>query len=147
MALWALLQEEHEAYEPRLRRSATAEDRWRTDFRIWIRSNAHAVFVAEAEGEVVGLVTAHPYWPAPVYEEHLEVYVTELIVRPDWRGHDLGRGLIRAVQRWAAEVGAVRVRAGVISRNAEARAFWARIGASDLYVTVTLPAEGEGRGG
>lgn len=138
VALWARLQHEQEVLEPRLRRSASAEQRWRTDFRAWVRSPAHAVLVAEDTGRVVGLVTAHPYWPAPVYEERLEVYVNELVVDPAWRGRGIGRALVEAVRAWARRLGAVRVRAGVVSANARARAFWQHVGATDLYTTVTL---------
>jgi GNAT superfamily N-acetyltransferase len=141
LALWRLLQDEHEAVEPRIRRSADAERRWRTDFGMWVASRAHGVFVAAAGGRVVGLVTAHPYWPAPVYEEQLEVYVNELVVHPDWRGRGIGRDLIDVVRAWAAETGAGQVRAGVLTANPDAVAFWQRIGGEPFYVTVTLPAE------
>jgi len=142
LALWAQLQDEYEAVEPRLRRSLTAPRRWRTDFGMWAASDAHGVFVAEASGEVVGLVTAHPYWPAPVYEERLEVYVTEVVVHPDWRGHGLGRALLDAVRQWAAGIGAAQVRAGVMVASPDALAFWHAVGAEDFFVTVTLPVDG-----
>lgn len=138
-ALWAALQEEHEALEPRLRRSASAEARWRTDFGVWVGGQAHRVLVAEAEGEVVGLVTAHPYWPAPVYEERMEVYVTELYVREAWRGRGVARRLLAEVQAWARGLGAARIRAGVLAANPESRAFWQHLGAEDLFVMVSLP--------
>ncbi len=144
VALWEQLQDEHEALDPRVRRSPSARDRWATDFDVWVRSDAHRVFVAEAgpSGEVVGLVTAHPYWPAPVYVEELEVYVTELVVHADWRGRGVGRMLLDAVRTWAEQTGAARVRAGVLAANAAGRRFWEREGAEDLFVTVTLEPQG-----
>ncbi len=138
VALWAQLQAEHRALDARHRSSASAEERWRNDFRVWIERDEHRVFVAERGAEVVGLVTAHPFWPAPVYEQELEVYVTELIVRADHRGRGVGTALLGAVRRWARRQGATQLRAGVLSRNTRGRAFWAREGAEDLFTTVTL---------
>ena len=138
VVLWAQLQDEHRALDARHRPSGSAQSRWRNDFRVWVESDEHRVFVAEADGEVVGLVTAHPFWPAPVYEQELEVYVTELIVRDDRRGHGVGADLLEAVRAWARAQGVRQIRAGVLSRNSRGRSFWTREGADDLFTTVTL---------
>ena len=125
--------------------SDSAEARWRTDFGVWIGSEVHRVFVADAGGEVVGLATAHTYWPTPMYEEEMEVYITELVVVPERRGERLGERLVDAVRAWARGLGTRQLRAGVLSRNARGRAFWARLGGEDFFVTVTLPVEGPER--
>ena len=71
-ALWAQLQAEHEALDARHRPSASAAERWRNDFGVWLTSEAHRVFVAEADGgALVGLVTAHTYWPSPMVEQEM----------------------------------------------------------------------------
>jgi GNAT superfamily N-acetyltransferase len=139
--LWRMLQDEHEAAEPRLRRSLSAEERWRNDFRMWVRSPVHGIFVAESDDRVVGLATGHPYWPAPVYEQRLEIYINEVIVRPGFRGRGIGRALIEAVLAWARDQGAAQVRAGVLTCNPDALEFWRRIGGSELYTTVTIGVE------
>lgn len=141
--LWAQLQAEHEAMDARHRPSDSARARWQNDFRVWVESDTHRVFVAEAEGALVGLVTAHPYWPTPMYVQELEVYVTELVVDPACRGQRVGARLVEAVREWAREQGVTRLRAGVLSRNARGRAFWQREGAEDFFTTVTLPVNGE----
>jgi GNAT superfamily N-acetyltransferase len=138
VTLWRTLQEEHEGIEERLRRSRDAEVRWRNDFRVWVRSHAHGIFVADDAGRLVGLITAHPYWPAPVYTPREEAYVNELVVLPGWRQRGLGRGLVEAVRTWARQRGIEQIRAGVLSVNPEALAFWRRVGASDFFVTVTI---------
>lgn len=138
VTLWRMLQEDHQAIEPRIRMSESSEQRWRTDFPGWVRSNVHGMFVAETDNRLVGLATVHPYWPAPVYEEREEAYVNELIVHPDWRGQGIARKLIRAVQEWARERGITQIRAGVIAANPAALDFWKKIGADPFYVTVTL---------
>lgn len=137
--LWRLLQDEHEAVEPRLRRSRSAEKRWCTDYRAWVRSATHAVLVAEVDGEIVGLATAHPYWPAPVYEERLEIYVNELVVDASWRGRGIGRRLVEDLILWAREQGVGQLRAGVLAAKPDALTFWRRVGAEDFVVTVAVP--------
>ena len=142
VALWAGLQAEHEALDGRHRPSASAQERWQNDFREWVESEAHRVFVAEAGGVLVGLVTAHPYWPSPMYEQELEVYITELVVDPACRSGGVGARLVEAVRAWARAQGVTRIRTGVLSRNEGGRAFWRREGAEDFFTTVTLSVDG-----
>lgn len=141
VTLWSRLQAEHEALDVRHRPSDSAEDRWALDFGVWLSSDVDRVFVAEADGETVGLVTARTYWPSPMVEQEMEVYVTELVVAPEHRDAGIGARLVEAVRGWARELGVQRLRAGVLSRNERGRAFWARQGADDFYMTVTLPVE------
>ena len=146
VALWAQLQAEHEALDARHRPSDSAETRWRNDFRVWTESDTDRVFVAEQNGDLVGLVTAHTYWPSPMYEQEMEVYLTELVVAPEHRSAGIGERLVEAVRVWARELGVQQIRAGVLSRNARGRSFWARQGAEDLFTTVTLSVEPRGKG-
>lgn len=146
VALWAQLQDEHAAMDARHRPSDSARERWSNDFIVWSESEAHRVFVAASGSELVGLLTAHPYWPAPVYVQEMEVYVTELVVRPDFRGQRVGERLVEAVRAWARELGVTRIRAGVLCRNERGQAFWHRQGADDFFTTVTLSADAEEEG-
>lgn len=139
VALWTGLQAEQEVLDPRHCPSATAAERWRNDFAVWIASDADRVFVAELDGDLVGLVTAHTYWPSPMIEQVMEVYITELVVDPEQRSGGIGERLVDAVRDWAYELGVRRLRAGVLSRNERGRAFWKRQGGADLFVTFTIP--------
>ena len=133
--------------DARHRPSDSAEARWRTDFGAWVGSEFDRVFVADDEGEVVGLATAHTYWPMPVYEQAMEVYITELVVATERRGGGIGARLVEAARAWARDLGVRQIRVGVLSRNERGQAFWARQGAEDFFVTVTLPVGPEERGG
>lgn len=141
VALWRHLQDEHTAQDARHRPSESASERWRNDYRVWIGSDAHRVFVAEDEGALVGLVTAHPFWPGPMYVQELEVYITELVVAPECRSEGVGSRLVEAVRAWARAQGVTRIRAGILSRNVRGRAFWKREGADDFFTTVTLSTD------
>ncbi|MFN3596315.1 MAG: GNAT family N-acetyltransferase [Rubricoccaceae bacterium] len=142
--LWAALHREHEAQDARYRLSEDAALRWMTDFRTWARDDGYRVFLAEAAREgtpavPVGLLTAHLAEPAPVYAPLLFVYVNDLYVVPGFRRAGVARALLGEAEAWARATGAAEIRAGVLARNAAARAFWARAAAADYSVTVTLP--------
>ena len=142
LALWEALHAEHEALDDRYRISADASARWATDFRDWVGGAGHRIWIVEREGRAVGLLTAHLYQPAPTFEPYTMVYVDDLYLDPSVRGRGLARQLLDEVRAWAAASGATEIRAGVLAANAEGHAFWARQGAVDYYVTVTL-REGE----
>ncbi|MEM6325986.1 MAG: GNAT family N-acetyltransferase [Bacteroidota bacterium] len=141
LALWRLLQAEHEAQDPRYRLSHDAEARWSTDFRDWTRAHSSGVWVAEADDRLVGLLTAHLAEPAPVYRSTPFVFIGEIVVATKWRGQGIARLLLGAARDWGRQIGAGEIRAGVLATNPAGRRFWARQGAEDFSVTVTIPLE------
>ena len=139
LALWEALHREHEAQDPRYKLSEDAAQRWATDFRAWTRSDGDRVWLAFDEGRAVGLLTAPIYEPAPVFEHLTMIYVDDLYVAPEARGLGVAGRLLDHARRWGTDVGATEIRAGVLASNDAGRAFWARQGATDFSVTVTLP--------
>ncbi|MGB9593658.1 MAG: GNAT family N-acetyltransferase, partial [Anaerolineae bacterium] len=85
----------------------------------------HAVFVAEAEGVVVGWV--HVYAVATL-ESPAHAEIGGLVVDEAHRGRGIGRALMERAEAWARGMGlhTVRLRSNVI--RAEAHAFYERIG-------------------
>ena len=149
LALWQALHAEHEAHDPRYRMSDDAAARWATDFRDWTQGAGHRIWLAEVASpvsataqRVVGLLTAHLYQPAPTFEPYTMVYVDDLYLAPAARGRGVATRMLDEVRAWAIESGATEIRAGVLAVNAAGRAFWARQGASDFYVTVTVAVDG-----
>ena len=141
LALWEALHREHEARDPRYRLSDDAAARWSTSFRDWTRSTQSRVWLALDAGRPVGLLTAHLYQPAPTYRPGLLVHVDDLYVAPEARGSGVARQLLDAARAWGRAEGAGHLQAGVLAANAAGRAFWAREGAADYSVTVTLPLD------
>lgn len=139
LPLWEALHREHEARDPRYRLSDDAAARWSTDFRDWTRSRTSRIWLALDGGRPVGLLTAHLYAPAPTYRPASLVHVDDLYVAPEARGRGLGRALLDAARQWGRAEGAAHLQAGVLAANAAGRAFWAREGAVDYAVTVTVP--------
>ena len=138
-ALWRRLQAEHEARDARFRLDEDAALRWHGDFRTALRSELHRVWVAEApSGGLVGLLSAQLAEPAPVYAPSLFVFVSDLIVAEAWRGRGLGSALLDRARAWGVAEGAADLRAGVLA-DGDGRGFWARQGARDYSVVVTMP--------
>ena len=142
--LWLALHREHQALDPRYRLAEDAGPRWATDFREWTRSRTSAVWLALDGGLPVGLATAHLVQTPPTFEPVVFAHVDDLYVTPGRRGRGIGAGLLDAVRQWAGDGGATEIRAGVLAANPGGRRFWAREGARDLSVTVTMPVRDEG---
>ena len=138
LALWTALHREHEGQDARYRLADDAARRWTTDVREWLRSPRDAVWLGLDGAAPVGLLTAHLYETTPMYAARTLVYVDDLYVRPEARGRGLAGSLLGAARAWGAERGATEVRAGVLAANGAGRAFWARQGARDFSVTVTI---------
>jgi GNAT superfamily N-acetyltransferase len=92
-----------------------------------LASDSHMVFVAEADGRLVGLCLASRV-------RHLAsdgyVEIMELVVHERHQRQGLGRKLLEQAESWAASNGAgrVRLRSGV--HRIEAHEFYARLGYS-----------------
>ena len=142
LALWTALHREHEATDSRYRLSDDAVQRWTTSLRDWLRSPRDAVWLGLDGGAPAGLLTAHLYETTPMYAPTALVYVDDLYVRVPSRGKGMATALLDAARAWGAEHGATELRAGVLAVNGAGRAFWARQGAEDFSVTVTVPLGG-----
>lgn len=139
LALWQAFLEEQTELDGRFAAAEDAAVRWRNDFPVWLTDSTRYLHVAEAEdGSLAGFILAHLTAPPPIYAHVPEVYVDEIYIAPPQRGHGAGGALVAAVQRWASEAGARRLRIGALAANEAGRAFWERHGASVFSVTLTL---------
>jgi GNAT superfamily N-acetyltransferase len=142
LLFWRQLVDEQEKLDDRLRYSADAVRRWRKDLDVWIRGGGERrIWVAADSHELTGFVSAEPLYSSVMFEERLDVLVTEIFVTQAHRDRGIGRRLVEAVKTWAVETGASGLAANVLSSNAAGRAFWRRVGASSFYETVTLTIE------
>ena len=134
VALWQALQAEQAAMDPDHRLAPDAATRWRADFDAWVRSRVDAVLVAERGGALVGLITAHPHRPPPLYADRLLVWMDDLYVAPGARGLGVGSALLDAAEAFARSLGAEGVEAGIRTANAPMRALWERRGGRETAV-------------
>lgn len=97
-----------------------------------------AIFVAESSGEIVGFVCVLARWLSSsiIYEEREHAYVTDLLVRRNFRGQGIGKLLMEAAEGHARKTGATRIRVGVLSANTAAHSLYRTLGYRDNEVVL-----------
>lgn len=104
---------------------ALAADEAARRFAAVTAAQGHRVLVAEQGGRVAGLLHV---FARPALEKPPEAVVQALVVDAAARGTGLGRLLMEAAERWAAEQGFASVVLGTNVEREDARAFYARLG-------------------
>ena len=91
-----------------------------------------AVFahVAEHDGQVGGF--ALWYLSFSTWEASHGIYLEDLYVRPELRGHGLGRALLAGLARICVDRGYPRLEWAVLDWNTPSRGFYASLGAAEM---------------
>jgi ribosomal protein S18 acetylase RimI-like enzyme len=107
----------------------------------WVRGSIdaaaepdHLVLVADANGRIVGFVTAveRRHWSGGT-----DAYIGELVVDATVEGRGVGRALVDAVRAWARTRGLDAITLETGAANARARGFYAAIGFAEEGVRLT----------
>jgi len=93
---------------------------------LMFEERGRVVFVAEAEGEVVGMCSGQ--LNVSTAEGAPSVLVEDVVVLEDWQGRGVGRMLMDAVHGWAADNGALRMQLLADLENDGAFDFYNRLG-------------------
>jgi GNAT superfamily N-acetyltransferase len=83
------------------------------------------------------------YWLYGSFRAWRGLYVEDLYVRPDFRGHGAGRALLAHLARTASDAGAGWMEWRVLDWNARAIAFYRGLGARPLEDWVSYRLDGE----
>lgn len=94
---------------------------------------AHRVIVAEIDRDVVGLAVLSRLPVTPISDVE-SIQISFMHVRDDRRRRGVGRAIVSAAARFAAEVGADYVTVGVFPGARESNRFFARLGFSPLVM-------------
>lgn len=97
----------------------------RAKCRMLLASEADRIYVAEADGLVVGYVHANDY--DVLYAPHMK-NIMGIAVSGECRGSGVGRALLNAVEAWAKATGASAVRLVSGGARTGAHAFYRRCG-------------------
>ena len=94
-------------------------------------------FVAEAEGRVIGVVTAHVF-PA-IHSKPPVAWLTALVVGQDSRGRGVGKLLVSRAEEWARAQGAAKLSVTSGLQRADAHAFYDGLGYERSGLRFTKP--------
>jgi ribosomal protein S18 acetylase RimI-like enzyme len=138
------LQAWERGFEPALPAPEDAADRYISEILTTCAKSSGRIFLAEANGAVVGFVCILAKVP-PSADDRTEpyAYVSDLVVRASHRGRGVGRELMLRAESFAREAGAKELRVGVLVRNAASHAFYRAGGFRDYAVQLVKPLEGE----
>jgi GNAT superfamily N-acetyltransferase len=104
------------------------------DFRrlLFAEPRRAAALIAEWQGAQVGF--ALWYYSVSTFDGRPKLYIEDVFVNPDARGHGIGRAIFADLARRALDQGCLRMEWSVLDWNAPSIAFYRSIGA--------LPREG-----
>lgn len=136
--LWLQLLMEQAARDRTRIPDADALGRWLNDFPYWVRDEYARILVAEEEGRLAGFLKAHVRSVAPVFVPRREAYLEAIYVEEEARRRGTGRQLLRALAKWAADMGPLAIRLHVATHNDAGRAFWTSLGAEPAALELCI---------
>jgi GNAT superfamily N-acetyltransferase len=93
-----------------------------------LRSTMEAIFLAERDDEVVGVLRCVESIGSPLLDPARYAYVSSVYVRPYARRRGVLRALLAAAERWARTRGLDQMRLHNVAGNAAAEGAWSALG-------------------
>jgi GNAT superfamily N-acetyltransferase len=136
--LWMRSAEEHARYDPVYETSPEAEKTMR-GFLADLSSSSHSfLFVAEADGEIIGFVSGELREGSPTFNPRTWASVDDVFVEEDHRGHGAGKALLEEVRTWAVERNASGVSLQAAAANERGRKFYRDLGFREVSIYQVL---------
>lgn len=106
---------------------STKDPDFEDNFREWMDANPRKFFVAQRDGQLVGMLNLMIFerMPKPGKEPSRWVYLGNIYVLPEYRNAGIGSRLVQASVEFSQSINAARM---VLSPSAESRGFYARLG-------------------
>jgi ribosomal protein S18 acetylase RimI-like enzyme len=134
LRLWREMMDFHARLEPRFRPlpMPAGERAWEKHLREHVWGNEDwGVFVAEADGRLIGQIMGMLRDSVPVFEPGRYGYVTDVVVDPAVRRSGVGRALFDALKAWFRERGVSHLELMVAHDNPASQGFWRAVGCTD----------------
>jgi ribosomal protein S18 acetylase RimI-like enzyme len=144
LRLWREMMDFHARLEPRFRPlpPPAGEQAWEKHLRQDVWGNEEwCVFVAEADGGLIGQIMGVLRDPYPVFEPGQYGYVTDIVVAPAARCSGVGQALFDALKAWFRQRGATYLQLGVAHNNRISQAFWQAMGCTPYMHTLWYDLE------
>lgn len=130
-ALWEAMMAFHGERDPRFRFTVNAPREFERHLTAVLRSFSAKVYVAEAEGQVVGYILGEMHQRKPIYPVGNYGFISDISVQEAWRRHGIGQALVGTLMRWFRHEGATVIELFVSTANPVSTAFWEKMGFGD----------------
>ncbi len=105
-----------------------AEERARYLFAAQLESDMEAIFVAERDGRIVGIMRCVESTGSPLLEAPRYCYMSSVYVRPEFRRTGVMRALFARAQAWCHDRGLEEIRLHNVPTGVGATAAWDSLG-------------------
>lgn len=127
-ALWQEMMDYHRTYDLRFRFSPNAPREVERHLLETLKSRAARIFVAEAEGKVIGYIVGEVHARRPIYPVGTYGFVSDICVTAAWRRRGVGGSLVTALDAWFATQKVTSVELFAAALNPHSIAFWRAMG-------------------
>ncbi len=132
VALWQEMMDHHRTMDPRFQFAQNAAREFEYHVLSILRSREAQIFVAEAEGKVIGYTLGEMHARKPLYPVGKYGFISDISVRAAFRRHGVGRALVQRLMEWFRRKGATTVELFVAVHNPGSTAFWHAMGFTDF---------------
>lgn len=133
------LQDFERGLEATLPKGEAMADRYLAHMLDRCAGSAGRIFVAEADGGVVGFVGVLARVVPEPDEAQAYAYVSDLVVLPAYRRRGIGRALLERAEAYARGEGARALRVGVLAKNEAAARLYRSLGFGDYTTQLNKP--------
>ncbi len=123
-ALWQEMMQYHRERDPRFRFQPAAVKEFEQHFLSTLRSRDATIFVAEAQGEIIGYVLGEMHSRKPLYPIGKYGFISDLAVRECHRRQGIGSALVDRLLEWFSRKGATAIELFVAEANPVSESFW-----------------------
>jgi ribosomal protein S18 acetylase RimI-like enzyme len=127
-ALWQEMMDFHRAFDDRFQFAPNVKREVERHLVATIRSHGARIFVAEAQGRVVGYILGEVHIRKPIYPPGTYGFISDISVTAEWRKQGVGRALVEALMGWLKRSGVTAVELFVAEANPISQEFWERVG-------------------
>jgi ribosomal protein S18 acetylase RimI-like enzyme len=132
--LWMRSAKEHAFYDLVYVPAPDAEKIMRRSLADLSMNSHSCLFVAEADGEVIGFLSGELREGSPAFKPKTWAAVEDIYIVPRHRSLGVGRALFKECQKWAKKKGADGVSLQVAAVNVRARKFYEELGFREVSV-------------
>jgi ribosomal protein S18 acetylase RimI-like enzyme len=136
--IWKDFMDYHKDLNPIFARSNAGHETFKEFLQQEIENEDSFAAVSVENEEVIGYILAKKSGRPPCFEKTDFCFITDIMIKEQYRKKGYGKKLIDAVTKWAKEKGLDRIELQVVPSNDLAYAFYHKLGFTDMLHTLYL---------